>query len=317
MNLVSTRYKNIIEKLNRNEVVILDGATGSELESRGVKMDNSWCGTASLESDILKQIHKDYINAGASIITTNTYASSRMLLETANADDKFEEINLSAINAAVEARAELNRDDVIIAGSLSHQVPYEDAFETQTEREKFIKKLTPEYLEKCFDELAQFLADNGCDVILLELMYRPDRMKIIFESAKKTGLPVWAGFSARKSCQGQSLSLTDDYDLSFKDLIEGVKHYNLDAVGIMHCDMKVIEDCIKDLKETFNLPVMAYPEVATFKFPNYDLSNVISPDKYAAEAIRWREAGAQIIGGCCGSSIEHIEALSVIKNKNN
>ena len=103
MNLVSTRYKNIIQKLNRNEVVILDGATGSELESRGVKMDNSWCGTASLESDILKQIHKDYINAGASIITTNTYASARMLLETANADDKFEEINLSAINAAVEA----------------------------------------------------------------------------------------------------------------------------------------------------------------------------------------------------------------------
>ena len=88
-------------------------------------------------------------------------------------------------------------------------------------------------------------------------MYRPDRMKIIFESAKKTGLPVWAGFSARKSCQGQSLSLTDDYDLSFKDLIEGVKHYNLDAVGIMHCEIKVIEDCIKDLKETFNLPVMA------------------------------------------------------------
>tara|TARA_B100001093_G_scaffold482877_1_gene514908 strand:- start:349 stop:1293 length:945 start_codon:yes stop_codon:yes gene_type:complete len=314
MNSASARYKNIIKRLNQNELIILDGATGSELESRGVKMDNSWCGTASLESDILKQIHKDYINAGASIITTNTYASARMLLETANADDKFEEINLSAINAAVEARSELNRDDVIIAGSLSHQVPYEDAFETQKEREKFIEKLTPDYLAKCFDELAQFLANNGCDVILLELMYRPERMKIIFESAKKTGLPVWAGFSARKTAQGQSLSLTDDYDLSFKDLIESVKHYNLDAVGIMHCDISVIEDCIKDLKETFNLPVMAYPEVAKFKFPNYDLSAVISADVYAQEAIKWRQAGAQIIGGCCGSSVKHIQALSIIKN---
>ena len=59
MNSVSSRYKNIIEKLNRNEGVILDGATGRELESRGVKMENSGCGTASLEGAVLKQRQKD------------------------------------------------------------------------------------------------------------------------------------------------------------------------------------------------------------------------------------------------------------------
>ena len=69
-----------------------------------------------------------------------------MILETAGVDNQFKEINLSAINAALEAREECGRDDVLVAGSLSHQIPYEDAFETQEEREKFKKKLTPEYI---------------------------------------------------------------------------------------------------------------------------------------------------------------------------
>ena len=84
--------------MENKELIILDGAKGSELENRGIEMDNTWCGTASLQKDVLKQIHKDYISAGAQIITTNTYASSRMLLESGGVDDQFDKINLSAID---------------------------------------------------------------------------------------------------------------------------------------------------------------------------------------------------------------------------
>ena len=272
---MNQRYKNFLEVLNSGETILLDGATGSELENRGIKMDNSWCATASLEFDILKQIHKDYINAGAKIITTNTYASNRMILEVAGVEDKFEDINLAAINAAIQAREECGRDDVLVAGSLSHQIPYEDAFRSQEEKDKYIKKLTPEYFQKSFDELAFFLADNGCDFILLELMYRPDRIDIIFDSASKVGLPVWAGFSSRN--KDGLIALTTDYEYSFKKMISNVKHHKLDAVGIMHCDIGVIEESIKELKEVYDLPIMAYPEVAVFKFPHYDMSNVIPP----------------------------------------
>jgi homocysteine S-methyltransferase len=306
--MVSSRYSSVIDRLSNGETILLDGATGSELEDRGVQMDNTWCGTASLEKEILKQIHKDYIMAGSQIITTNTYASSRMLLESGGVGDRFEEINLSAINAAKNARNETDRDDVLIAGSLSHQVAYEDAFETQQDKEKYRLKLTSDYFKKTFDEMALFLSENGCDFILLELMYRPDRMEIIFESAKKTNLPVWAGFSARKG-QTQSLSLTDDYELSFKDLIKIIDNYDLDAVGIMHCDLDVVEDCIKELRQAFDGPIMVYPEVAVFKFPHYDLSKVISPSDFLEEAKKWKNLGAQIIGGCCGTSVEHIKVL--------
>ena len=305
MNL---RYKNFLEVLNSGETILLDGATGSELENRGIKMDNSWCATASLEFDILKQIHKDYINAGAKIITTNTYASNRMILEVAGVEDKFEDINLAAINAAIQAREECGRDDVLVAGSLSHQIPYEDAFRSQEEKDKYIKKLTPEYFQKSFDELAFFLADNGCDFILLELMYRPDRIDIIFDSASKVGLPVWAGFSSRN--KDGLIALTTDYEYSFKKMISNVKHHKLDAVGIMHCDIGVIDESIKVLKEVYDLPIMAYPEVAVFKFPHYDMSNVIPPDDYLIEAKKWKDAGAQIIGGCCGTTVEHIKLLN-------
>ena len=305
---MNQRYKNFLEVLHSGETILLDGATGSELENRGIKMDDSWCATASLEFDILKQIHKDYINAGAKIITTNTYASNRMILEVAGVDDKFEEINLAAINAAIQAREECGRDDVLVAGSLSHQIPYEDAFRSQEEKDKYIKKLTPEYFQKSFDELALFLADNGCDFILLELMYRPDRIDIIFDSASKVGLPVWAGFSSRN--KDGLIALTTDYEYSFKKMISNVKHHKLDAVGIMHCDISVIEESIKEIKEVYDLPIMAYPEVAVFNFPHYDMSNVIPPDDYLIEAKKWKDAGAQIIGGCCGTTVEHIKVLN-------
>jgi methionine synthase I (cobalamin-dependent) len=305
---MNQRYKKFLEILRSGETILLDGATGSELENRGIKMDNSWCATASLEFDILKQIHKDYINAGAKIITTNTYASNRMILEVAGVEDKFEEINLAAINAAIQAREECGRDDVLVAGSLSHQIPYEDAFRSQEEKDKYIKKLTPEYFRKSFDELAFFLADNGCDFILLELMYRPDRIDIIFDSASKVGLPVWAGFSSRN--KDGLIALTTDYEYSFKKMISNVKHHKLDAVGIMHCDIGVIEESIKELKEIYDLPIMAYPEVAVFNFPRYDMSNVIQPNDYLVEAKKWKDAGAQIIGGCCGTTVEHIKLLN-------
>ena len=305
---MNQRYKKFLELLRSGETILLDGATGSELENRGIKMDNSWCATASLEFDILKQIHKDYINAGAKIITTNTYASNRMILEVAGVEDKFEEINLTAINAAIQAREECGRDDVLVAGSLSHQIPYEDAFRSQEEKDKYINKLTPEYFQKSFDELAFFLADNGCDFILLELMYRPDRIDIIFDSASKVGLPVWAGFSSRN--KDGLIALTTDYEYSFKKMISNVKHHKLDAVGIMHCDIGVIEESIKELREIYDLPIMAYPEVAVFDFPRYDMSNVIQPNDYLVEAKKWKDAGAQIIGGCCGTTVEHIKLLN-------
>ena len=97
-------YQRVKMKIDRNDLVILDGGVGTELQFRGIEMDETWCGSASLNTQVLEQVHLDYIKAGAEIITTNTYASSRLMLEAGDLGDNFEEINLKAIYAAQEAK---------------------------------------------------------------------------------------------------------------------------------------------------------------------------------------------------------------------
>ena len=183
---MNKRYSKVIEKLNNKEIVILDGAIGTELEKRGVQMDETWSGSASLKTEILKKIHIDYIKAGAEIITTNTYPSNRIMLDAAGFGSRFEEINLKAINAAFEARIETDRDDILIAGSLSHRLPIAHG-DLQSNPAISVSK---SHLKGVCDEMSEILSQNGCDLILLEMMYHPDRVKTVFESAKKTNKPI-------------------------------------------------------------------------------------------------------------------------------
>ena len=108
---MSDRYMRLKNRLEDGDFVILDGGVGTELEKRGVEMDASWCGSASMNTDVLKKIHLDYINSGAEVITANTYASSRLMLDAAGLGDHFEEINLKAIQAARQAREEAGTGD--------------------------------------------------------------------------------------------------------------------------------------------------------------------------------------------------------------
>ena len=90
---MQTEYETLKKKIDENDLIILDGGVGTELQFRGIEMDETWCGSASLNTQVLEQIHLDYINAGAEVITTNTYASSRLMLEAAGLADSFKEIN--------------------------------------------------------------------------------------------------------------------------------------------------------------------------------------------------------------------------------
>ena len=99
-------YIDIKRRLDAGEIVVLDGGTGTELQRRGAQMDPSaWCGPASLNnSELLTQVHLDYIDAGADVITANTFASSRLMLTPAGFADRVEEINRIAVEAALRAR---------------------------------------------------------------------------------------------------------------------------------------------------------------------------------------------------------------------
>ena len=98
-------YQFIKEKLDNNKLVILDGAMGSELEKKGAQMDkNLWCGTCSVEfPELVKKVHEDYIEAGADVITTNTYASTPISMRNYGMENSIKEFNQKSVQVAKKA----------------------------------------------------------------------------------------------------------------------------------------------------------------------------------------------------------------------
>lgn len=304
-------YSVIERRLKDGGIVILDGGTGTELERRGVTMDpNAWCGPASLQNaSLLESIHLDYITAGADIITANTYASSRLMLEPAGFGEQFKEINRTAIGAALRVREACGRDDVLVAGSLSHMCPVVPGTSTQDKSQAPSK----DQMAEAFAELANLHLEEGCDLILLEMMYYPDRFDAIFPAALETGLPVWAGFSARYGKEGDLISFAEETEIPFTDLVPVMKKYDVAAAGIMHTPSNVIGEALDVLRSVYTGPLTAYPDSGFFKMPSWQFEDVIPPDELLKFANEWVENGVQVIGGCCGLSPEHIQALKPLK----
>ena len=302
-------YAKFEKRLRNNGILILDGGVGTELQKRGIEMDASWCGTASLHDKKLKGIHSDYIAAGCEIITTNTYASSRFMLDAAELGEHFEEINSKAIKAAFSARENASGIDILVAGSLSHRFPIKDG-DSQSKPEN--RPLSSLFESSC-QELADFLAVNGCDIIILEMMYHIDRMETVMEAAKQTGKPVWAGFSTRRGRNGEILSCMNEKDVLFEDILDQALSYNFEAAGIMHTDVEDVSDSLGILRKKFDGPLLVYPDSGGWVSPNWDFENIIQPEKLLEKCKMWIDEGAQIIGGCCGLSPEHIAAISTLK----
>ena len=304
-------YADIKRRLDEGGVVILDGGTGTELERRGVPMDpKAWCGPATLgHLEVLEAIHRDYIEAGADIITANTYASSRLMLTPAGFADQVEQINRAAIGAADRARQGAGRADVLVAGSLSQMVPVVEG----AAGPDLAQLPSPADMAFAFEELASLHRDEGCDLILLEMMRHPERMALALQAVNKTGLPAWVGFSVRRGADGQILSFAQEQDIPFQELVQVLRDFEVAAAGIMHSPSDLVGDAIAILSERFDGPLMAYPDSGYFKMPHWQFEEIIQPDAFKRFATEWVAENVQILGGCCGLSPEHIAAIAPLK----
>ena len=115
-------YQKIMARIEAGEKIIIDGATGTELERyRDPQLEKAWNGGGTLSHpEILKQIHKEYIRAGAEIIISNTFATLKTALRDAEEGNNFETYNRRAINLASKARSDMGAKDILIAGGISH-----------------------------------------------------------------------------------------------------------------------------------------------------------------------------------------------------
>ena len=306
--MASAAYNIVKERMDGGELVLLDGAISTEIEKRGVVMDQLvWSGLGSkIGSDTLLEVHKDYIRAGADVITTNTFSSARHSLRTAGQEEATREINAMAVSVARQAIEEASEGrTVLVAGSISPFGAYTEiaGFETPP----------LDMLRDSYREQAQILAEEGVDLILLEMLRDVERASVIVEAALETGIPVWSGFSSMVVA-GKPVMALGEYTtgdaIVFEEMLERVMALGGDMAIVMHSEVEHIGPTLEVMKKKWNGTVGAYAHSGTWDRPKWNFDSIISPDDYLEAARGWVEAGARLIGGCCGLGPEHIRLLN-------
>ena len=299
----------LADRLENNEILLLDGGVSTEIRRRGVALDeNVWSGlTTKTHPDQVREVHEDYIRAGAQVITANTYSTARHVLESINLGHESKLLNFKSVQ---QARDNVAQDEVYIAGSMSSMPPLSSHHEVAT----------GEHVASSYRELAEVLAEAGVDLIIAEMMRDIENAGIVIEAAVSTGLPVWIGYSAMMADNGVDVrSLrwknTDDTASAqdFGEMVETLKPLGGQAAGIMHTRVEDIAPALEILREHWSGPTLAYAETGKLILPDWRYEEVSPPDEYAAVVAGWiREYGVQIVGGCCGTGPEHIRALHSI-----
>ena len=291
--MATKRYQAIWDRICRGERILLDGATGTECERRGVpQVVNTWnSGAALSHPEIVRAIHEEYIECGAEIIITNTFSSSRHCLRSAGIEDQFEALTNAAVRLANEARSASGQSGLLVAGGITHWIWTKD-----------IPSI--EELETNTHDQATLMASGGCDLIMLEMLSHIDRLLACVDGAKASGLPVWAGVSA-KPIDGRMCLLGGE---PLEDALAALKEKDVPLVSIMHTEVDHIDACLEILKTHWQGAVGIYAHVCQFSKDDTTaiFDDMISPSDYAQVSKRWMDQGVQLIGGCCGVRKEHI-----------
>jgi S-methylmethionine-dependent homocysteine/selenocysteine methylase len=291
--------------------VILDGGMGRELRFRGVDiLSPIWSARALLDApDVVREIHADYITAGADVITTNTYGIIRHDLRKVGVEHLLRELNELAGKLAVEARDSAGRD-VWIAGSLP---PLNGSYRPD-------RVLPFEASEPLYREQAQILAPF-VDFFLCETMASGLEAVAPATAACATGKPVWISYTLHEDRSGrlrsgetieEAVALLADLPVSgflanccAPESITAAMP-SLRATGKRH--IGGYANTFEPVPETWTLDGTAPTDGLLALRPDLD------PSAYLSYVRSWWDAGANVVGGCCGTRPDHIAAIAAVSN---
>jgi methionine synthase I (cobalamin-dependent) len=286
-----------LTRLTQPSLILLDGATGTELHRRGVDTGLPlWSANALLTEEgarVLKQIHTDYLAAGAEILTTNTFRTHRRALAPAGYGDRTLELTRRAVDLAREAiRDFASPIPRFVAGSVS---TLEDCYQPA---------LVPpdDELRAEHSERVHHLVECGVDVILIETMNSIREALIAAKLASVSGTPVIVSFV----CDPMGNILSGE---SLSDAARELLPLGIAAMGVNCGPTPYLSTPLEELKEACppNFPLIAYGNIgyadAKIGWVNTDAE---APAAYCQHASHWP---AKIIGGCCGTTPAHIHEL--------
>lgn len=301
----SKAYCRIQQSFVEDRCVILDGGVATELDRMGLQdhaiSDHSLWGTWALYHEPYKvlDVHRRFVEVGCDVVSTNTWG----ILEGSGIDEggpardagisHWMDVARRGISLARQANQELGREDeCAVAFSVNGDID------------------TAQRLER-LQLLARVFADDPPDLVLMETMsiLRDDLTLPAIELMIQTGIPVWLSFRrCRKGLcgvHGQHWGGPEgDY---FGRLASRFQRMGIGALLINCLPVEHVPGMISWLRDFTDLPLGVYPNLGRYLDPGWKPDESVGPGRFAALASTWRDEGAQIVGGCCGVTPDHID----------
>lgn len=270
---------------------IFDGAMGTMLQEGGLKPGGCPELMNLEQPDVVQKIHEAYIEAGATMIETNTFGASALKLDHYGLEDRVKEINEAAVKIACEA----SKGRAKIVGSLGPtgrfivplgDLEFEDAYQS-------------------FYEQAKTLADAGADYLLFETCIDIQEMRAGLLAAKDaTSLPIICQLSYSED--GRTVTGTDPQTAAIT-----LEALGADIIGV-NCSLgpKELVPIVKTLAENCSVPISVLPNAGMPRLENGRTIFPMGPEEFASWGAKLVAAGATYLGGCCGTTPAHIKALA-------
>jgi homocysteine S-methyltransferase len=271
--------------------LLLDGATGTELERRGFALEKPGWSARAIEDapELLEAIHRDYADAGAEVITANTFRLHRRNLANWGAEEEQRRL----VQRAVELARHGAGDRALIAASLA---PIGDCYSPDEVPDT--DRLTDEHRE-----LAVEFAQAGVDLILVETMVSGLEAEAAARAAASTGIPFLVSFvtgPGGRLLSGQRVA----------DVLPSVLAHRPVAVGVNCATCRHVSDALPALLEQDQAAVCVYANTGErAEDGSWRVTTASEPAVYAGLAAQWLDRGTRLIGGCCGTMPAHIRAL--------
>jgi methionine synthase / methylenetetrahydrofolate reductase(NADPH) len=274
------------------EPIVVDGAMGTQLYERGILYSACFEELVVSRPEIVTRVHEDYVRAGANLIETNTFGANALRLEKHGLSHRVRELNLAAVKLAREAAA----GKAYVGGAIGPSGYFLGAA-SQDDLDKVGNALA---------EQAEALVEANVDALVIETMRQPSELRVAIRVAKEASkgkVPVFAHVSVDENGRMADGTSSEDIAKEMRDL-------GADVIGINCSDgpmnvMSAIEPMLK-----LGLPVSAVPNAGLPRRVDERLVYVSTPEYFGVYARRMFKLGVRLVGGCCGTTPEHIKRIA-------
>lgn len=279
-----------LTKALKERMLVADGAMGTMLYTKGVYIHTCFDGLNLAAAGLVREVHADYLAAGADILTTNSFGANRYHLREYGLEGKLAEVNQAAARIALEVA----QGKALVAGGIG---PITESVTAGLE-------LGENDLARAYREQAGYLAAGGVDFILLESFRALHELLVAVDAALKSGLPVVATFSLRERDRLQSAE-------PLREAVAALEKRPIIALGIS-CSLgpEFVLEAAEELLKLTKLPVFAQPNAGPPRPHEGRQMLLCTPEYLGTYAKFMYQKGVRVVGGCCGTTPQHIRAVT-------